>query len=85
MIKAGEIEELIEKFTGDITGKEADKIYALFSKNCQATKMNPASSKVDVALLEAFRTWFAEIEKAVDEGSVKMYYYKQMEGGVYHG
>ncbi len=70
MIKAGEIEELTEKFrkTGDITGKEADKIYALFSKNCQATKMNPASSKVDVALLEAFRTWFAEIEKAVDEG-----------------
>ena len=48
MIKADELKELVKKFqeTGDITKKESDKIYALFSKNCQATKMNPASSKL---------------------------------------
>ncbi len=73
MIKAGEIEELIEKFTGDITEKEADKIYALFSKSCRATKMNPASSKVDVGLLRAFRTWFTEVKKAIDEGRTGMF------------
>lgn len=75
MIKANELKELVKKFqeTGDITKKESDKIYALFSKNCQATKMNPASSKVDVELLRAFHMWFAEVKKAVDEGRTGMF------------
>lgn len=40
MIKADELKELVKKFqeTGDITKKESDKIYALFSKTVKQPK-----------------------------------------------
>lgn len=65
-----EIRQLIRKLEehGDISLREADWIFSLFSANSLKTKLNPASFKADKSLMEALKKWFAVVASKIEQG-----------------
>lgn len=56
------------KKEGDITLKEADWIYSLFSENSLKTKLNINSSKFDAGLIYALEEWFQTVAEKIRKG-----------------
>ena len=56
------------KKEGDITLKEADWIYSLFSENSLKTKFNINSSKFDAGLIYALEEWYEVVAQKIRNG-----------------
>lgn len=56
------------KKEGDITLKEADWIYSLFSENSLNTKLNINSSKFDAGLIHALEEWYEVVAQKIRNG-----------------
>lgn len=53
---------------GDISLKEADGIFSLFSENSRNTKLNINSSKFDAGLIGALEEWYKVVAEKIREG-----------------
>lgn len=64
------IYELIQKLEtqGDITLKEADWIYSLFSDDAIYTALNPISPKFNDELSKALKDWYKIVAQKIEEG-----------------
>lgn len=67
---AKEISKLTRKLKmqGDISLKEANKIFALLSQNSLSTKLNPNSSRADNSLINALGKWFWAVADRIKQG-----------------
>lgn len=67
---ADSVYRLIRKLDkqNDISLKEADWIYALFSPSMLRTKLNPNSSKADRDLMHALKGWYQVVEQKIEQG-----------------
>ena len=67
---ADSVYRLIRKLDkqNDISLKEADWIYALFSPSMLRTKLNPNSSKADRDLMHALKGWYQVIAQKIEQG-----------------
>ncbi len=67
---ADSVYRLIRKLDkqSDISLKEADWIYALFSPSMLRTKLNPNSSKADRDLMHALKGWYQVIAQKIEQG-----------------
>ncbi len=64
------IHQLIQKLEreDDISLKEADQIFSLFSKNSRKTILNPNSSYFDGALIESLTEWYEAVGEKIRKG-----------------
>lgn len=53
---------------GDISLKEADGIFSLFSENLLNTKLNINSSKFDIGLVNTLERWFQVVAEKIRKG-----------------
>lgn len=67
---APKIQQLTQKLKqqGDITLKEADKIYSLFSENAVKTVFSPISPEYDYKLIQALEEWFHAVTEKIKAG-----------------
>lgn len=67
---ANEIRQLAQKLKeqGDITLKEADRIYSLFSENAAKTVFNFGSPEYDYKLIQALEEWFHVVTEKIEAG-----------------
>jgi len=67
---ANEIRQLTQKLKtqGDISLKEADRIYSLFSENSIKTKLNCYSRKYDRELLLSLEEWYNAAAEEIKRG-----------------
>jgi len=67
---APKIQQLTQKLKqqGDITLKEADKIYSLFSENAVKTVFSPISPEYDYKLIQALEEWFHVVTEKIKAG-----------------
>lgn len=67
---APKIQQLTQKLKqqGDITLKEADKIYSLFSENAAKTVFNFGSPEYDYKLIQALENWFHAVTEKIKSG-----------------
>lgn len=74
-IKPEEIDILTEKLAkeGDISPKEADRIFSLFSERNRTTRLYAFSGKRDLELISAVSRWFRQVKKALEEGKTGMF------------
>lgn len=70
MINASKVKQLTQKLEtqGDITLKEADAIYLLFSKAARSTALGPYSHVPDNDLSEALHNWYKTVAQCVEQG-----------------
>ncbi len=70
MIDADKIRQLTRKLKeqNDISPKEADQIFSLFSANSLKTKLNPNSSKADHDLMDALTCWYKIVAQKIKQG-----------------
>ena len=64
------IRQLIQKLEGedDISLKEADQIFSLFSENSRKTILNPNSSHFNGALVEILTEWYEAVGEKIRNG-----------------
>lgn len=64
------IQQLTQKLKeqGDITLKEADRIYSLFSENAAKTVFNFGSPEYDYKLIQALENWFHAVTEKIKAG-----------------
>jgi len=64
------IQQLTQKLKeqGDITLKEADRIYSLFSENAVKTVFSPISPEYDYKLIQALEEWFHAVTEKIKAG-----------------
>lgn len=67
---ANKIRQFTQKLEtqGDITLKEADEIYSLFSDNAIYTALNPISPKFNEKLSKALKDWYEVVAQKIKEG-----------------